>query len=354
MAGTTEIQYQMKAEAPTFLSTLPQELPVDQAVRDALPLGTRALSAHKLGESAWSFTAKIEAVDGDGRPTPYFLKYVSGEMGLEQLRGEFMGMEALHRAAPNFVPKPMGWGKLKDIMPLRHFILVEYKEFTQGMLPDPVRLGARVAEMHQSPQSKSPTGMFGFPVQTYDGSRLQAIDWDKSWTSFFRKLLDKAYVQDVGTNGVWDELEAAYRRVQSHIIPRLVGALEKEGRVVEPVLIHGDMWDGNVGTEAGTGDPWIYDCAAYYGHNEMELGIWRAERHGLRAEVYRSEYRRNCRPSEPEEEWDDRNRLYSAKTNFMHSACFRGSPSRQQVLDDFKYLLDKYGVGEEDEEQQQP
>lgn len=115
---------------------------------------------------------------------------------------------------------------------------------------------------------------------------------------------------------------------QARLIPRLIGALELDGRKVEPVLIHGDMWDGNVGTEKGTGDPWIFDCAAHYAHNEMELGIWRAERHQLKADVYRSEYQRHCDPSEPKDEWDDRNRLYSAKTNLMHSACFAGSPAR--------------------------
>lgn len=235
-------------------------------------------------------------------------------------------MSELYKAAPDFVPRPIGWGKLQSVVPPSHFLLVDFKDFTPG-LPDPVKLGARVAAMHRN--SRSPTGMFGFPIQTFDGARLQAVDWDPSWTSFFSKLLAEAYRQDTETNGLWPELDAVYKKIQSHVIPRLIGALEADGRKVEPVLIHGDMWDGNVGTDSNTGDPWIFDCAAYYAHNEMELGIWRAERHQLRAKVYRREYLRNFDRSEPEEEWDDRNRLYSAKTNFMHSACFVGSPARQ-------------------------
>lgn len=235
-------------------------------------------------------------------------------------------MRELYKAAPSFVPRPIGWGKLRSVSPLSHFLLVEFKEFTPG-LPDPAKLGVRVAALHRN--SSSPTGKFGFPIQTFDGARIQAIDWDPSWTSFFSKLLAEAYRQDTETNGLWPELDTLYRRVQSHLIPRLIGALEADGRRVDPVLIHGDMWDGNIGTEASTGDPWIFDCAAYYAHNEMELGIWRAERHQLRAEVYRREYLRHFEASEPKEEWDDRNRLYSAKTNFMHSACFKGSRARQ-------------------------
>lgn len=235
-------------------------------------------------------------------------------------------MSGLHRLAPNLVPKPIGWGELKSAVLPTYFLVIEFKQFVPG-LPDPVRLGARLAAMHL--KSVSPNGKFGFPIQTYDGARIQSVGWDDSWTSFFSKLLAEAYRQDTETNGVWLELDIAYKRVQSHLVPRLIGALESEGRSVTPMLIHGDLWDGNLGVESETGDPWIFDCAAYYAHNEMELGIWRAERHQMRAKAYRREYLRNCEPSEPEEEWDDRNRLYSAKTNFMHSAIFPGSPARR-------------------------
>ena len=254
-------------------------------------------------------------------------------MGKRQLEGEFTGMRGLHNAAPNFGVKPIGWGKLKTavslLIPETYFLIVEFKEFRPGQsgLPDHVKLGARLAAMHRN--SVSPNGKFGFPVQTYDGARIQSIGWDEKWTSFFSKLLAEAYRQDVESNGVWPQLDQMYQRVQSRLIPRLIGALELKGRSVSPTLIHGDLWEGNIGVESETGDPWIFDCAAYYAHNEMELGIWRAERHQLKAKPYRREYLRHYEPSEPEEEWDDRNRLYSAKTNFMYSAIFPGSPSRR-------------------------
>lgn len=237
-----------------------------------------------------------------------------------------MGMTELHKVAPGFVPRPIGWGRLITVEIPSCFLIVEFKYFTNS-LPDPVKLGARVAALHKN--SLSPTGMFGFPVQMFDGARVQAVSFNPSWTSFFSKLLAEAYRQDTETNGLWLELDLAYRKVQSDLIPRLIGVLEKDGRKVRPVLIHGDMWDGNIGTDSSTGDPWIFDCAAYYAHNEMDLGIWRAERHHLRDKVYRNEYLRHISPSEPEDEFDDRNLLYSAKTNFMHSACFKESPARQ-------------------------
>ncbi|KAK6076048.1 hypothetical protein SCUP234_07548 [Seiridium cupressi] len=269
---------------------------------------------HAYGLSAWSFTARINAIDENKQPVSFFLK-------------------------PELVPKPLARGKLKNANPPAYFFLIEFKDFVPG-LPDPVRLGARLAAMHQN--SISLDGNFGFHLQTYDGARLQAVAPDKSWTSFFGKLVAEAYRQDAGTNGVWPELEIVHRRAQSHLIPRLIGALESDGRSVKPTLIHGDLWDGNISVDANIGDPWIFDSAVYYAHNEMEIGIWRAERHQLKAKQYRREYLRNYEASEPEDEWDDRNILYSAKTNFMHSACFAGSPARQSAFNDMVMLIQKY------------
>lgn len=243
------------------------------------------------------------------------------------MKGEYTGKSELHRAAPDLVPQPIAWGQLKTASPATFFILVEFKDSAPG-LPNPVKLGSRLAAMHRN--TKCPGGKFGFHLQTYDGARIQDVTPQEKWTPFFSGLLAEAYRQDVEANGLWPELDMVYKRVQSHLIPRLIGALEEEGKGVTPVLIHGDLWEGNILNDAETGDPWIFDCASYYAHNEMELGIWRAERHQLRAKVYRQEYLRHYEASEPKDEWEDRILLYSAKTNFMFSACFPGgTPSRK-------------------------
>ncbi|KAI0023784.1 Fructosamine kinase-domain-containing protein [Xylariomycetidae sp. FL0641] len=340
---TLQLQDELKQHLAKVCGSAGGQLPLDEAVIGALPKGVKAKSSQPYGVSAWSFTAKVNAVDSRGLDIPFFLKYVAGDLGKRQLAGEFKGMTELCRAAPDLVPKPLTWGKLMNTEQEAYFILVEFKDLVPG-LPDPSKLGARLAAMHQ--KSAIPGGKFGFPIQTYDGVRLQAVDWDDRWTSFFSKLLAEAYRQDTETNEIWAELDVVFKRVQSHLIPRLIGALEADGRSVTPVLIHGDLWDGNVANDSETGDPWIFDCAAYYAHNEMELGIWRAKRHGLSAEIYRQEYRRHFEASEPKEEWDDRNLLYSVKTNFMHSACFAGSPSRQSAFEDMKYLIQKYVPGD--------
>jgi protein-ribulosamine 3-kinase len=246
-------------------------------------------------------------------------------VGKVQLEGEFTGMSELHKLMPNMVPKPYAWGQLKDVTSPVSFFLIEFKNFLPG-LPDPVKLGSRLAELHQ--KSVSPTGQFGFHLTTYDGAKTQVLDWDPSWASFFSKLLAEAYRHDLEANGRWDELDRVFARTRSHLVQRLLGVLESDGRSIKPCLIHGDLWEGNIGNDIETGDPWIFDAAAYYAHNEMELGIWRAERHDLRAKIYRNAYLQIMHPSEPADECDDRNRLYSVKTNLMYSACVPGAQSR--------------------------
>ena len=121
-------------------------------------------------------------------------------------------------------------------------------------------------------------------------------------------------------------------RALSHVIHRLLGVLESEGRSSKPCLIHGDLWEGNIGTEHGTGNIFIFDAAAYYAHNEIELGIWRAEHHKLKDEAYRTEYLRKFEPSEPTDEFDDRNRLYCVKTQLMYAAHVPGTGVRNQYV----------------------
>ena len=42
-----------------------------------------------------------------------------------------------------------------------------------------------------------------------------------------------------------------------------------------PVIIHGDLWSGNVGYDRTTSQPVIFDPSSYWGHNEAELGMTR-------------------------------------------------------------------------------
>ncbi|MCJ1232159.1 hypothetical protein MMC14_000108 [Varicellaria rhodocarpa] len=314
--------------------------PLDDAVFEILPSGTRVISANSYGSSAWSITARVNVENSEGSTTNYFLKCVMEESGSAQLKGEYYAMVELWKTVPSLVPKAIGYGKFKVESPTTYFLLIEFVNISDR-LPDPAKLGAQIAELHRT--SISPTGKFGFNVPTYDGRLPQTVDWDSSWTSFFGNLLRGILELDIKVNGKWNDLEEMVEKTVNIVLPRLIGILESNGRTLKPCLIHGDLWEGNIGTDFESENIYIFDACSYYAHNEMEIGMWRTDHHRLKAKAYRREYLRNFEPTEPVEEWDDRNRLYSIKTKLMYSAHVPGTKVRNQAYDDLCYLFERYG-----------
>ena len=60
--------------------------------------------------------------------------------------------------------------------------------------------------------------------------------------------------------------------------------------------------------------------------------MWRTEHHRMKAMAYPREYVKTMKPSEPVDQWDDQNRLYSCKTILMYSAHVSGTQVRQQFV----------------------
>lgn len=242
------------------------------------------------------------------------------------LDGEYQGMSEIYHSMPSLVPRPYGCGQVLGEDAEIYFLLTDYIEM-RDELPDPSELGSLIAGLHH--KSTSPTGKFGFPTTTCHGKVPQEVKWDSSWASFFTKLLEAALKKDLDTNGPWAALERVSSRILDLVIPRLLGALESEGRSVDPALVHGDLWEGNIATEKTTGKILLIDAAAYYAHSEMELGMWRCERHAIHDQRFKDAYLQYMPKDEPINEWDDRNRLYCVKMNIVHSAHHKNVKERK-------------------------
>lgn len=245
-------------------------------------------------------------------------------------------MSELHKTMPSLVPTPRGSGQCLDSD--AHFFLCDYHEIDHRP-PNPTKLAEKIAELHRV--SRSPTGKFGFHVVPYDGKLPLVADWDSSWMSFYGKLLAGVWKLDTQVNGSWKELDAAMKMTLEKVVPRLLGPLESDGRSIKPCLIHGDLWEENIGTDPRTGDLYIFDSCAYYAHHEMAIGMWRVDHHHMKAKEYRNEYFKNFEPDEPVEEYDDRNRLYCIKEKIMYSAHVPGTKAREQALEDMEFLIKK-------------
>lgn len=222
------------------------------------------------------------------------------------------------------VPKPLAWGKYDAAVPETYFFIEDFRDMDMS-LPDPAKFAQRTVQLHAN---VSPNGMFGFDVTTFAGQVPHARGWEPNWTAFFTRLLELCLEADEKTNGCWPEMKIASKQILSVVVPRLLDPLQRGPDPIVPVLIHGDLWSGNIGTDEETGEIIFFDAGAFYAHNELELGMWRcdgAQNLGVR---YLREYQHLIGPSEPKAEFDDRNRLYCMKFYLTHSAINPGDIAR--------------------------
>ena len=233
----------------------------------------------------------------------------------------------IYDIAPDFIPQPFGFGRYKVQNPATYFYLSEFVDMDVTTAPDPAEFTYRLAEMHKL--SQSPTGKFGFHIATCDGKVAHVVGWEEKWAEFYLKLLVGVCQRDLETNGPWPEMERATEQVAAKVIPRLLGSLQ-----IKPSIIHGDLWEGNMGIKMDTSDTSLFDAGSYYAHNEMELGPWRCEFSSVfRSEWYKRHYLRNFPAAEPVDEFDDRNRLYSLKGAINYAAGHPGSILRKTCVD---------------------
>jgi protein-ribulosamine 3-kinase len=242
--------------------------------------------------------------------------------------GEYHSARAVNAVVPGLVPRPAGWGEYQVGGVPHYFLLSDFHEMDLEAAPEPADFAARIAELHT--KGTSPNGTFGFGVTTVIGKMERTVAWEASWATAFTRQLHDVVAYDKATNGRWAELDAACAQLVDAVIPRLLGALQSDGRSLAPALIHGDLWENNVGIDRETGETVVFDPGCSYAHNEMEFGTWRCSwAFHFSSSVYLLQYQRLVPPSEPAEEWDDRNRLYSIHPYLTDSAGHPGSMSRQ-------------------------
>ncbi|KAI0163900.1 Fructosamine kinase-domain-containing protein [Xylariaceae sp. FL1272] len=317
------------------------DFPLHVNVVQELPEGTRVVSAQRHGISSWAQTVKISVTLADGKQQRYFMKCSSGVSARALAEGEFHSTSRMHEIVPHFVPRPIGWGSYPDEGKYVYFFLGAFHEMEFSKRPDPAEFIGNIVEIHS--KGESPNGMFGFPVPTTIGRMQHNVTWEQSWAASFTHQLGAIIKYDTDANGAWAELEAASKHLIDRIIPRLLGVLQTWGRQIVPALIHGDLWERNVGTDVDTGRVILFDAGSTYAHNEMEFGTWRCSwATHFKDPVYMSLYQRAMPPSEPREEWDDRNRLYGIYQYLVASAGHPGSGYRRIAYNDVLYLCEKY------------
>lgn len=213
------------------------------------------------------------------------------------MQGEFEASKAIYSVSPEFFPLPVATGKFSGGSN-EYFYICEFVEMQDSRLNIRDFCG-NLAKLHKN--GKSPNGMFGFHITTCNGWIPQLNDWEESWMTFFQKGFIHLLEMDKKLHeSILDKDRDTFLNV---VIPRLLLPLN-----ISPCLIHGDLWYGNTSTTREY-RPIIFDAAAFYAHNEYELGNWRHPRNKFEACI--KEYQSHFPISQPEEEFDDRNRLYA-------------------------------------------
>ncbi|GAB4861838.1 hypothetical protein Ancab_037094 [Ancistrocladus abbreviatus] len=178
----------------------------------------------------------------------FFVK-TNRSIGPKMFEGEALGLRLMHETNTIHVPKPFKVGSLPGG---GSYIIMEFIEFGASRGNQSV-LGRKLAEMHKAGKS---TKGFGFDVDNTIGSTPQINTWTSDWVEFYAE------------NRLGYQLKLARDRYgDSHIYEkgqRLAKNLKPlfEDVVVEPCLLHGDLWSGNVSSDKN-GEPVILDPACY-------------------------------------------------------------------------------------------
>jgi protein-ribulosamine 3-kinase len=126
-------------------------------------------------------------------------------------------------------------------------------------------------------------------------------------------------------HGPSEDLQELLPSFYEKVIPRLLRPLQTSGKKLKPVLVHGDIWYGNIATNAKTDAPIMFDSSVSWAHNECklvkaallqltplvdELNYFNIPRYRLGRQWMR-EYHKHFPISPPKEDYEDRNRLYA-------------------------------------------
>ncbi|MGJ8692342.1 MAG: fructosamine kinase family protein [Thalassotalea sp.] len=140
----------------------------------------------------------------------------------------------------------------------KSFLVLQYEHFAQ---PNDIlwfELGVQLAELHQSTSH----GQFGWFEDNYIGTTIQPNRWQTNWRSFFCE-------QRIA----WQLQLLTEKSVILGDIAYIVSICKDllAHHQVSPCLVHGDLWQGNVGFIDQ--QPIIYDPACYFGDREVDIAM---------------------------------------------------------------------------------
>lgn len=187
----------------------------------------------------------------------YFIKTLNHVNASAMHSAEAAGLEALAQVDSLVVPKVLAVGSDGATS-----ILVLTAVELSGK-PNWQALGVAVAQMHRLSSSQ-----YGWPHNNFIGTTGQSNGCQNQWRDFWWQQRLRPQLELAHSKGFAGDLAECSQRLGSACESLL------QNHNPTPVLVHGDLWSGNVGfTE--TSRPCIYDPACYYGDGEVDIAMSR-------------------------------------------------------------------------------
>ncbi|KAH7880910.1 fructosamine kinase [Lentinula edodes] len=255
----------------------------------------------------------------------YFVKLGTSDEA-EQYIGEADSLRAINTGAPGLAPRVFATGTFENGRP---FFISEYKDICNLTEKSAVILAKRLATEMHSYQSQYG---FGFEVPTYCGATRMKNGWYDSWEKCYSEMIGDL-LEKLKKRGRYEKLCAKGESITKDVIPKLLGPLQ-----IEPVILHGDLWSGNVGVDSATREPVIFDPSSFFGHNEADLAIARIFG-GFPASFF-AEYHKHLPKTKPESQYELRGHLYELFHYLNHTVIFEGGGYEFNALRKMDILID--------------
>ena len=142
---------------------------------------------------------------------------------------------------------------------------------------DAAQLGRQLAQQHRVSAAQ-----FGSARDNWIGATPQPNAWMAGWVEFWRERRLGVQLKLAAQNGYGGTLQRDGETLMSRLDDFFTGYR------LQPSLLHGDLWGGNLGFLA-EGSPVIFDPAVYFGDREADLAM--SELFGGFAQDFYASYR---------------------------------------------------------------
>lgn len=174
---------------------------------------------------------------------------------VEMFGAEAIALKQIAATRTIRVPTPICWGIARNVS----YIVMEWLHLSPSNAQTDYQLGQQLARLHQASGSTA----FGWNQDNTIGSTPQINSWNTDWVNFWQ------------TQRIGYQLELADRRGGE--FPKATALLEAIPQILQdhhpqPAFVHGDLWGGNAAATS-SGEPVIFDPAAYWGDREVDLAM---------------------------------------------------------------------------------